>query len=559
QLGTSGLRLSATSSSGLPVTFTVSGPCRISGGRLVPVSPGTCRVTAVQAGDEDVQRATSTETVTVLAQAQTIDLSGLPGELRSDGSAPLPGSSSAGVPITYSTSGPCSVSGNQLVPTGAGTCTLTASAGSTSTTAAARTSVTIEIVEVLVEAEDQTISFPAPGGLTFGGGSAALSATASSGLPVTYTVTAGPCSVAGSTLSASGAGSCTVAASQPGNTAFNAAPTVSQTVTVAKAGQSVSIDAPASMRVEDSAAVAGSSSAGLPVALSASGACRLSGSTLTATGEGTCTVSATQAGDADHDPGSATSTVAVSKRSQTIDISAPGSLEVFQSGAVGATATSGLPVQLSVSGPCEFPGSTLEPFDVGTCRVTASQAGNGTWEAVPAQTVRVTITQASQSIDYGVAGTYELFDAIAMNAAASSGLPVTYSVTPPCQIDDPFIYANGLGPCTITVDQAGNAQYAPVRVTRSFTVVKQAQTITFDPLANDVHGSNGQGIRAFSSSGLPLQFSVGGPCLLLNSGLGVVPDGSGTVATCSVTASQPGDGTFAAAAPVTRTFQVSNP
>ncbi|MEO1061699.1 MAG: DUF6777 domain-containing protein [Actinomycetota bacterium] len=558
QLGSSGLRLNATSSSGLPVTFTVSGPCRISGGRLEPQAPGTCRVTAVQAGDEDVQRATATETVTVLAQQQTVDLSGLPGELRSDGSAPLPGSSSAGLPVSYTTSGPCTVSGGQLRATGAGTCTLTASVASNATTAAFRTSVTVEIIEVLVEAQDQTISFPAPGGLTFGGSGVGLSASASSGLPVTYTVTAGPCSLSGSTLTATGAGSCTVVASQPGNAAFNPAPSVSQTVTVARAGQTVSIDAPGTMLVEDSATVGGSSSAGLPVALSASGACRLAGSTLTATTEGTCTIAAEQAGNGDYDPASTSRTVTVSKRTQTIDVSAPGSMEVFSSAAVSASATSGLPVEVSVSGPCEFPGSTLEPFALGTCTITASQAGNGAWEAAPTRTVNVTITQAQQTINYRNIGTQELSAEIPLDATTSSGLPVEYSESGGCVIDQPSLFAIAVGTCTLTITQPGTAEYAPATITRTFDIVRRSQTISFSPLSDAFHGSNGQPIVASASSGLPIQFSVSGPCILAGAAAVVVPDGSAIEGRCTVTATQNGDGEYAPAAPVSQSFQVFN-
>ncbi len=75
------------------------------------------------------------------------------------------------------------------------------------------------------------ITFPALG--LFGPRQAVvrLAATASSGLPVTYTVTTGPCRVSGTTLILSGDGACVVAAHQAGNADYPAAPDVSQTIT----------------------------------------------------------------------------------------------------------------------------------------------------------------------------------------------------------------------------------------------------------------------------------------------------------------------------------------
>ena len=63
-----------------------------------------------------------------------------------------------------------------------------------------------------------------------------LGATASSGFPVTYTVTSGSAAISGGSLTITGAGLVTVTASQPGDgTTFAAAPDVSQSFTVSDA------------------------------------------------------------------------------------------------------------------------------------------------------------------------------------------------------------------------------------------------------------------------------------------------------------------------------------
>ena len=82
----------------------------------------------------------------------------------------------------------------------------------------------------------QTITFPqlsAP--ITYGAAPKQLSASASSGLPITYTLGAGPATLIGSSLTFTGAGTISVTASQTGNSAFEAAIPVTITFTVSPA------------------------------------------------------------------------------------------------------------------------------------------------------------------------------------------------------------------------------------------------------------------------------------------------------------------------------------
>jgi hypothetical protein len=80
----------------------------------------------------------------------------------------------------------------------------------------------------------QAITFAPVPGKTFGNLPFAVTASASSGLPVSFTTT-GTCTNSGSTITITGAGSCTITASQSGNAAYQAAADVQQTVSIAKA------------------------------------------------------------------------------------------------------------------------------------------------------------------------------------------------------------------------------------------------------------------------------------------------------------------------------------
>lgn len=75
----------------------------------------------------------------------------------------------------------------------------------------------------------QTVSFPAPTDHAVTDPAFDLNATATSGLPVTYAVVSGPAVVNAGKLQLTGPGAVTVQASQPGNAAYLAAPSVSRT------------------------------------------------------------------------------------------------------------------------------------------------------------------------------------------------------------------------------------------------------------------------------------------------------------------------------------------
>ena len=79
----------------------------------------------------------------------------------------------------------------------------------------------------------QTITFPTIPNKTFGDATFALSATASSGLPVSYRVVSGPATVSGNMVTLTGSGTVTIEASQAGNEFYSAAYPPQKSFTVA--------------------------------------------------------------------------------------------------------------------------------------------------------------------------------------------------------------------------------------------------------------------------------------------------------------------------------------
>ena len=148
----------------------------------------------------------------------------------------------------------------------------------------------------------QTITFGALAAKIFGDPNFTVSATASSGLVVSFSAS-GNCTIATTTVTITGAGSCTITASQPGNTNYAAATNVPQTFTIAKASQTITFNALADKTTSDPPfTVSATASSTLPVGFGATGQCTVSGSTVTITAAGSCTITASQAGDANYNP-----------------------------------------------------------------------------------------------------------------------------------------------------------------------------------------------------------------------------------------------------------------
>ncbi len=84
-----------------------------------------------------------------------------------------------------------------------------------------------------VTAQTQAIAFASLNQVMIGSGSVALSATATSGLPVIFTsTTPATCSVAGSTATVLSVGTCSISANQAGNSVYLPAPTVTRSFAI---------------------------------------------------------------------------------------------------------------------------------------------------------------------------------------------------------------------------------------------------------------------------------------------------------------------------------------
>lgn len=152
----------------------------------------------------------------------------------------------------------------------------------------------------------QTITFPAIPNKTYGDGPFVPAATASSGLPVSFTLVSGPADINAQTnvLTITGTGVVTIIAKQSGSNVYDTAAPVTRSFTVNKASQLITFtNIPDQDYRSTTVAVSATSSSGLAVNYSiASGPAAISGNVVTFTGIGTVTVKASQPGDANYLP-----------------------------------------------------------------------------------------------------------------------------------------------------------------------------------------------------------------------------------------------------------------
>ncbi len=194
-----------------------------------------------------------------------------------------------------------------------------------------------KVINISAAKIPQTITFGAAPAVTVGG-TGTLSATASSGLAVTFTsTTTSICTASGSTVTGVAAGSCVVAANQAGNTTYAAAPQVTQTITIspAKTAQTITFGAVPTVTVGSTGTLSATASSGLAVTFTSTttSICTVSGSTVTGVAAGSCVVAANQAGN--------TTYAAAPQVTQTITVNPAKTAQTITFGAVPVVALGG--------------------------------------------------------------------------------------------------------------------------------------------------------------------------------------------------------------------------
>ena len=395
-----------------------------------------------------------------------------------------------------------------------------------------------------------------------------VNASASSGLAITFSAS-GVCSVATlnntqATVTLSGiTGTCTITASQPGNGSYSAATPVVRPFQVLAVAQTITFGAISDKLAGNTFGLAPTASSGLSVALAASGACSLNGTQVTAANlAGSCTITATQSGNATYAAAPPVARTFTVRQTQSISFDPVSALFTIDAPSnLSASATSGLAVgfaSLSTS-ICTVSGTTLTLQRVaGNCIIVAAQAGNASFTAATPVTRTIVISKASQVLNLepivNKLVTDAPFDAL---VTATSNLTVTLTSDGECSVSGQTVTLSGVsGQCTITATQAGDAAYLPATpVSQTFLIQTLAQAITFEPITDKTISDVPFAVSASTNSGLAVNLQASGVCQIFTTQVVL----SGTEGVCTITATQPGNAIYASALPVIRSFAVHNP
>ncbi|MGA1982791.1 MAG: Ig-like domain repeat protein [Acidobacteriaceae bacterium] len=359
--GATPFTVAATSNSSGSFTYSVvSGPATVSGSTVTLTGIGTVVLQASEVAAGNYLSGTQNATFTVAAGAPTITFTVAN---QTYGAAPftVAATSNSTGAITYSVvSGPATISGSTVTLTAAGSVVLQASQAAAGNFLAGTQNASFTVAE-----ESQTITFAAPASpVNYGVAPISLSASASSGLAVVFSVLSGPASVSGSTLTITGAGTVVVVADQSGNTTtYAAAAEVTHSITVNKISPTAGLTAspnPSLVQGTVTLTATVASSVGTPtgsVVFSDSGTtlgtANLTGGIATLTtstlAAGSHSITAAYSGDSNFNSVSSTA-VSQTVEDFTLTIGASGSSQSVQP---GGTATYSLP--MTPSGGATFP------------------------------------------------------------------------------------------------------------------------------------------------------------------------------------------------------------
>src|SRR5579871_2796425 len=557
--GAAPITLGGTASSGLAVSYGVTGPATIAGTTLTITGAGAVTVTATQAGNGNYTAATPVP--------QTFNVNKASLAVKATDASMVFGQS---VPtLAYTISG--FVNGDtQAVVTGTPTETTTGTSSSpvgtypititAGTLTAANYTFTFTNGTLTIAGATQTITFTALANVTYGAAPIGLTATASSGLAVSYGVT-GPATIAGSTLTITGAGTVTVTAMQAGNTNYAPATPVPQTFTVSKAQLTVTATN-ASMLFGQTLPTFTYTIAGFVNGDAQSVVTGAPTETTTATpsspvGTYPITIGAGTLTAANYTFAFVNGTLTVGVASQTITF---GALPDVTYGAapitLGGTASSGLAVSYGVTGPATIAGTTLTITGAGAVTVTATQAGNGNYTAATPVPQTFNVNKASLAVKATdasmVFGQSVPTLAYTISGFVNGDTQAVVTGTPTETTTGTSSSPVGTYPITIKAGTLTAANYTFTFTNGTLTIAGATQTITFTALAKVTYGAAPIGLTATASSGLAVSYGVTGPATIAGSTLTIT--GAGTV---TVTAMQAGNTNYAPATPVPQTFTVS--
>ncbi len=441
-----------------------------------------------------------------------------------DGTVTLSANATSLLPVTFSVDRPdlVSLSGDTLTLLGAGTVTITAEQGGNGFFLPAP-DVSRQLTITKVE---QTVTFSlSPTTVVYGSSPITLSASSTSGLDVEFFVDRPDlASISGTTLTILHAGTVVISATQDGDEYYASASPVSQTLTIQKAPQTITFSLGSEIGFSYyPIELDGTTTSSLPITYtveSASGSyiADITDGDLVVFDLGEIIVTASQSGNDDYLPApNVEQTTTIVKGTNAITfVLDPSTLEFSNDEIIlSATVTSGGTITYSVSDTdiVSASGNIITPLRVGSVDITASSSETEFFLAAPDVTRTLTITKISQVLTFTLDEPTVTYTHAPINLSATvdSGFPIDFSISNSSVValSGSTLTIIGTGTVDVTATQAGTDYYETVSVTRTLTVNKASQSMTFTLSPSTVSYTYGPyTLSASNISGLPITFSI---------------------------------------------------
>lgn len=422
---------------------------------------------------------------------------------------------------------------------------------------------------LIVRKVKQTITFPPIPAKTFGDASFQITATASSGLPVTFTIYYNDVAkLVDNTVSIIGSGKVMIYAKQSGNSIYEAAEETSQEFLVNQAEQIISFAPDPIQACCQSFELKASSTSNLSVYFKTPDRDKLKieGSYAEILRPGVVNLVAYQPGNKNYKSTEKQVSINVVKGTQTIffNLNKTTFTQGDQPYYVQSWSTSGLPITYTSNPPgiAVVEGSQLYILGLGTTTITASQQGNDKYAAAPPTSIVVTVEPLQAPVSGNIISWPDLLTRKATDApfnlvaSASSGLPVSYtsSNNAVAVISGNQVTIKGVGSTIITARQDGNDRIpAATPIQKILTIEKDYQYIYMPNLYSVDYGEEPVELPMVSTQGLPIVYSSSDNNIASVDNYLLRFNGTGKV---SITAAQPGNEYYLPAENISQEFSV---
>jgi len=390
----------------------------------------------------------------------------------------------------------------------------------------------------------QTITFTlSPSTVTYGTSPITLNATASSGLPVTFTAISGPGTVSGNTLTVTGAGSIVIEVNQAGNSTYSAAPPVQQSLTVNQATPTISInDIPTNAVYGESfpPTYAYTGDGTLSVTSSTTATCAVSGGTVNFVGVGTCTLIAHSTATTNYAAATGSpQSFTIAQARPTITINNILGHAQYGENFTPTYAYSGdgtTSVTSSTTATCTVSGALVTFVGLGTCTLTAHSTATVNSAAATGSPQSFSISQATPTISISNIPTNAVYGGTFTPTYAYTGngkTSATSSTSTTCTVSNKGVVTFvGGGTCTLIAHSTATTNYtAAAGSPQSFTIARAMTVISIKNIPNSAKKGGsfmptynyiGDGTPSTTSStsttctvsGAVVQFVASGTCRL---------------------------------------------